>query len=188
MDQEKIGSLLKELRKEKGLTQEELAEHFGVSNRTISRWETGSNMPDLSLLVEIADFYDVDIREIIDGERKSEKMNEEMKNTLLKAADYAEEEKGILLRRVRNVSILGIITLMFGVLIGNNASDLPVTSFLCGIMFGITWGALIVTILFTTGILEKMRKAGNKRTKILIMAVSIAVALIGFILAIVESL
>ena len=50
MDQKKIGQFIKELRKEKGITQEKLAETFNVSVRTISRWETGSNMPDISLL------------------------------------------------------------------------------------------------------------------------------------------
>ena len=95
MDQKKIGSLLKELRKEKGLTQEQLAEHFLVSARSVSRWENGINMPELSLLVELADFYDVDIREIIDGERKSEIMNSEEKETLKLVADYAENEKSL---------------------------------------------------------------------------------------------
>ena len=61
MDQIKIGAFLKTLRKEKNLTQEQLAEHMGVSGRTVSRWETGNNMPDISLLVEIAEFYDVSI-------------------------------------------------------------------------------------------------------------------------------
>ena len=56
MDQKKIGAFLKALRQEKEMTQEQLAEQLGVSNRTISRWETGSNMPDISLLVEIAEF------------------------------------------------------------------------------------------------------------------------------------
>ena len=74
MDQRKIGSFLKELRKEKGLTQEQLAEKMNVSGRTVSRWETGSNMPDLDILIELSDLYDVDIRELLDGERKSEKM------------------------------------------------------------------------------------------------------------------
>ena len=68
-DQQKIGAFLKELRKEKNLTQEKLAEKLNVTSRTVSRWETGVNLPDLSLLVELADFYGVDIREIIDGER-----------------------------------------------------------------------------------------------------------------------
>lgn len=53
MNQEKIGKFLKELRKQKGLTQEQIAEKFNVSNRTISRWENGNNMPDSDVLIEI---------------------------------------------------------------------------------------------------------------------------------------
>ena len=88
MNQQKIGAFLKELRKEKGITQEQAAEHFGVAGRTISRWETGSNMPDFSLLIEISRFYDVEVGEIIDGERKSENLNHEMRETLEKVVDY----------------------------------------------------------------------------------------------------
>ena len=90
MDQQKVGSFLKELRKEKDITQEQLAEQLNVSGRTVSRWETGNNMPDISILVELADFYDVSIPEIIDGERKSETMNKEVKETALKLSEYAE--------------------------------------------------------------------------------------------------
>ena len=61
MNLEKTGSMLKDLRKEKGMTQEQLGEKFGVSRRTVSRWETGSNMPDLDVLVELSDSYDGDI-------------------------------------------------------------------------------------------------------------------------------
>ena len=88
MDQKKIGLFLKELRKEKGITQEAFAEMLNISGRTVSRWETGNNLPDISLLVSIADFYEVDVREIIEGERKSE-MNEEIKDVANKMADYA---------------------------------------------------------------------------------------------------
>jgi transcriptional regulator with XRE-family HTH domain len=81
MDQRKIGSFLKELRQSKGITQEQLAEQLNVSNRSVSRWETGNNLPDLSLLITLADFYDIEVGEIIDGKRKSENMNEEIKDT-----------------------------------------------------------------------------------------------------------
>lgn len=89
MDTKKIGAFLKQCRKEKNLTQEQLAEKFGVSERTVSRWETGSNMPDLSILVELADYYDIEIKELLDGERSST-MNKEMKETLNKVADYED--------------------------------------------------------------------------------------------------
>ena len=69
MDTKKIGAFLKQCRKEKNLTQEQLAEKFGVSARTVSRWETGTNLPDLSILVELAEYYDVEMRELLDGER-----------------------------------------------------------------------------------------------------------------------
>ncbi|MBQ8967357.1 helix-turn-helix transcriptional regulator [Ruminococcus sp.] len=93
MDQVKTGRFLRELRKERGMTQEQLAEKFGVTARTVSRWENGNNMPDISLLIELADHYDVDIRQLIDGERKSESMDTELKETLVKVAEYTEEEK-----------------------------------------------------------------------------------------------
>ncbi len=88
-----IGAFLKQLRNDKGITQEQLAEILGVSGRTVSRWETGTNLPDLSILVEISEYYDVEIKEILNGERKSENMDSELKEILLKVADYNELEK-----------------------------------------------------------------------------------------------
>ena len=87
MDQKIIGSFLKELRKEKGLTQQQVADYFNVSDRTISRWENGKNMPDISLLTEISDFYNVDVRELLDGKR-SEKQEKNVKDTLLHVSEY----------------------------------------------------------------------------------------------------
>ena len=93
MDQIKIGALLRELRKEKNLSQEQLAEQFNVSSRSVSRWENGNTMPDISLLIELADFYDIEIRELLSGERKRETMNKDMKETLVMVADYTNAEK-----------------------------------------------------------------------------------------------
>ncbi|MDY2855520.1 MAG: helix-turn-helix transcriptional regulator [Oscillospiraceae bacterium] len=190
MDQKKIGSFLKNLRKGKGLTQEQLAEQFNVSARTISRWETGSNMPDLSLLVELADFYDVDIREIIDGERKGEIMNMEEKETLTKVADYADNEKNVLLKRLRIFSIIGLCSLVGGLImlaVGEN-DNLPVYDYIMGIMFGLAGGALITTIFYSTGILTAVRKneSAKRLSKIIAtIAATIAIA-IGVIMLIVS--
>ena len=93
IDQIKIGKFLRELRKEQEKTQEEIAEICGVSSRSVSRWENGNTLPDLGILVELADYYGVDVREIIDGERKSENMEKETKETLLKIADYVDKQK-----------------------------------------------------------------------------------------------
>ena len=100
MDQIKIGAFLRELRKEKNLSQEQLAERFGVSSRSVSRWENGNTMPDISIMIELADYYEVDLRELLSGERKSENMNNELKETLTMVADYTEEDKNKILNKV----------------------------------------------------------------------------------------
>lgn len=112
MDQKKIGMFLKELRKEKELTQEELAERFRVSNRTISRWETGTNLPDISLLVEIAEFFDVSIPEIINGERKEMNMTQETVETAAKMAEYSGNEM-----KVGKKTTAGYLLMGFGIFI-----------------------------------------------------------------------
>ena len=118
IDQIKIGGFLRELRKEKELTQEQLAEKFGVSSRSVSRWENGNTMPELGILVELADYYEVDIKEIIDGERKSEIMKKEEKETLRKVADYAEAEKKLVVKRRCIVTFVGTLMFALSIMIG----------------------------------------------------------------------
>lgn len=118
IDQIKIGGFLRELRKEKELTQEQLAEKLGVSSRSVSRWENGIIMPELGILVELADYYEVDIKEIIDGERKSEIMKKEEKETLRKVADYAEAEKKLVVKRRCIVTFVGTLMFALSIMIG----------------------------------------------------------------------
>ena len=189
MDQKKTGSFLRELRKEKQLTQEQLAERFGVTSRSVSRWETGSNMPDLSILVELADFYDVDIRDIIDGERKGEDMNKEEKERLQLVADYAETEKNTLLMRLRIISIVGLVSLIAGLvmMVISRDNNLPVYDYLMGTLMGVAIGALLVAVFYSTGVLENMRK--RKRTLMKVLLVISVIFLLGtFIAAIIASL
>ena len=106
MDLVKIGNILRELRKEKGLTQEQLAEQLHVGRRTVSRWETGRNMPDLDVLIELSDRYEVSLREILSGERQSQPPEQELEETVLQAADYSKEGKDQSLRRLRRKTVL----------------------------------------------------------------------------------
>lgn len=118
IDQIKIGTFLRQLRKESGLTQEELAEKFGVSSRSVSRWENGSTMPELGILVDLADFYHIDIKELIDGERKSETMDRESKEVLKSVADYAEQEKKLAVRRKCIVTFVATVSFVLFIFIG----------------------------------------------------------------------
>ena len=74
MEQEKIGKFIKEKRKENGLTQEKLAEKLGVSGRSVSKWENGICMPDMSLYKEICNILNISLVEFISGEAKAEKI------------------------------------------------------------------------------------------------------------------
>ena len=109
MDQQKVGQFLKELRSKKSLTQEQLAGMLGVSNRSISRWENGVTMPDFDMLIQMAKFYDVEIEEILNGERKGENMDKQTEETLLKIADYNNAEKEFFTKRLHYVCIVGLV-------------------------------------------------------------------------------
>ncbi len=175
MDQKKIGLFLRELRNEKNLSQEQLAEEFGVSSRSISRWENGNTMPDISIIIELADFYDVDVREIIRGERKSENMDKELKDTLVTVADYTNNENGKIMQSAVNMAIITsvlfeIITLIifyFYSLSDNLLLNLAaiVTS------FGVLYSGLSVLRLFEIN--EKISKKSHKVLGIILVCVAL---------------
>ena len=162
MNQQKIGSFLRELRREKGLTQEQTAEQFGVARRTVSRWETGSNLPDLDILVEMTDFYAVDLRELLDGERKENKMDRELEETVRKVADYSNAEKAKMTKILLAYLVLGLAALL-----GNEVMDLLDIgrTFWAGLANGATFGlaliALVFAILYATGKLGKFLSLGK---------------------------
>ena len=166
MDQRKIGSFLKKLRNEKGLTQEQIAEKFNVSRRTVTRWETGANMPDLGILVEVADFYDVDLRELFDGERKSERMDKELEQTVKQAAEYSNMEKSKAAKVVLVYLVIGTLSL-----IGNQAlmlldiSGTFWTGFAKGATAGMALCSLIFAFLYVTGRLTKLAEAKKRLLK-----------------------
>ncbi|MBY0758913.1 MULTISPECIES: helix-turn-helix domain-containing protein [Sellimonas] len=169
MDQKKVGQFLKTLRKEKNITQEVLAETLNVSSRTVSRWETGSNMPDISLLVGLSEFYQVSIPEIIDGERKSEEMNQETKNTAIKMAEYSKNELGIEKRKM-----ISAVFMIFGVFIIISALAIfPNES---------SWGsiyAIIGGVVLTIGIYLTIKSVLIKRSLRILSVVGCVIVLFG---------
>ena len=157
MDIVKIGHFLQILRKEKGLTQEQLAEKIGVTRRTVSRWETGNNMPDLDILIELSDFYAVDLREILNGERKSEHMDKEVKDTVLRVVEYSNEEKLRSAKIVRVYFVLGIIALIINTVMTLMEIDGTLwAGFLRGATLALTFLSMILGIFYTTGRMEKL--------------------------------
>lgn len=170
MNQVKIGSFLKELRKEKNLTQENLAEQLNVSNRTISRWETGSNMPDIGMLVEIAEFYDVSIPEIINGERKSENMNQETRATAVAMAEYSRNEV-----KTGKQKVIGYLMSIFGIFIIASALAIFPNNSSWGSIYSV-FGSIILII----GGYIIIKPIVVKRSLRILSVVGCAVLLFGF--------
>ncbi len=188
MDQKKIGSFLKELRKEKGITQEQFAEVLGVSGRTVSRWETGNNMPDISLLINIAEYFDVSIPDIINGERKSENMNEEIREVAETMSHYATTEKETIIKNIRTHSIFGTVAIAVCMILDltNAVSASKVFELINVYAETLVYVAMVMILLYTTGLLTKTRKYHEKLNDIpkgvlMIIAVVVAFAIAAII-------
>jgi len=153
MDTKKIGAFLKQCRKEKNLTQEQLAEKFEVSARAVSRWETGINMPDLSILVQLAKYYDVEIRELLDGER-SQTMNKEMKETLDKVAVYEEWVKQKALK-AGNVAFASMFVISVLAIIIQMLLTVDIRLILGETVAALVGGILYASIMVHNGIWDK---------------------------------
>ena len=93
MNQEKIGKFISKLRKEKNMTQEQLAEKLGVSNKSISRWENGTTMPDLSLMKPLCKELGITINELISGEKIDKKeYQDKLEENIFNTIDYSNNK------------------------------------------------------------------------------------------------
>ncbi len=163
MDQQKIGRFLKSLRREKGLTQEALAERLGVTGRSVSRWENASSLPELSLLMELADFYGVELREILDGERMQKNMDKKIEETARKVADYSDWEKDRLRQRIH--LLFAFAVLCFLVYMGLELfglADAGKTEIAANLALGFVFGMVLVGTLFTSRLYPAIRRWKKK--------------------------
>ena len=116
MNQEKIGKFIAECRKHKNMTQSELAEKLGVTDKSIGNWENGRNMPDLSLFKPLCAELDITINELLSGERiKKEKYQERFEENIINTIDYSTKKINI------SNNTLGIALIVLGILISITA-------------------------------------------------------------------
>ena len=111
MDQAKIGKFIAKLRKEKNMTQNELAKSLEITDRAISKWENGRGMPDLSLLTPLCEILGVSINELLSGERLDKKdYQEKLEENFINTIDYIDK------RNLKSDTIKSIIWLVIGII------------------------------------------------------------------------
>lgn len=113
MDMQKIGSFLAELRKEKNLTQDELGAQIGVTNKTISRWETGNYLPPVEMLQTLGDTFGVSINEILNGERISDGNYKDISEQNIKSALTKSDSVIAKHRKIMNWVIAVVVAALY---------------------------------------------------------------------------
>ena len=120
MDQIKIGKFIAERRKDEGLTQLELADKLHVTDRAVSKWETGKSLPDSSIMLELCEILKISVTELLNGERiEMENYNKKTDEELLDLVKQKNQADKMLLRVECVIGILSIIVLLVPILIGS---------------------------------------------------------------------
>ena len=164
MNQRKIGNFIAQCRKEKKMTQQQLAEKLNVSNRTVSNWENGRNMPDLALFQPLCTELEISINELLSGEKlTNHNYQEQSEKNILDTINYSN-------RKILKYSkIIYLLLIIFGLFIVISAITIfPSES---------SWGSIYSTIgitLFIIGIGLNFRHLGLWKQSLLLIITTIS--------------
>lgn len=159
MNQEKIGKFIAKCRKDKKMTQSELAEKLGVTDKSIGNWENGRNMPDLSLFKPLCDELGITINDLMSGEKiNKDKYQEKFEENIVNTIDYSTKK----VKKYNNV--IGLILVIFGLFISMSAIMIfPSES---------SWGSIYSvfgTIIFIIGLAKLTRHIKYYKRLLLIL-------------------
>ena len=144
MNQTAIGNYIAKKRREKNLTQEQLAEKLGVSNKTISKWENGKCMPDYGIIEQLCEELSVTLSELMDGEDAADDSvrvyDDEQILDLLRRTQELERQKGILYGVI--LVVLGIASNALSATVGGS----DVRDFISGILMGLSVAEILAGI------------------------------------------
>lgn len=165
MDVKKIGEFIAYNRKNKGLTQEQLGEKLGVTNKTISRWENGNYMPDLSLLKPLSEELGITLNELLSGEKiEKENIVETTEKSLINTIDYTKQKMDHEHKKISVLLMVAGIVLSFVAL-----TKFDTESNLCSIC------TLLGIIIFDIGIYREIKK--TKTWKKVMICISLFIGL-----------
>lgn len=173
MDQISIGKFIQELRKEKNMTQEELAQKLGVTDKSISRWENGKTMPDISLFNLLADELNCTVPELLNGRKMTKEELLDMRDTINNLIEYEFNKQVKDNKNFNKYNLIGSITLILA-LLHNSFGYLDfiftpnIVEFVQGSLFGISICANMISLYnrnHNTTLCEKKKKLIKKANK-----------------------
>ncbi len=137
MNQEKIGKFIAECRKLKKLTQSDLAEKLGVTNKSISNWENGRNMPDLSLFKPLCELLDISINDLISGEEVTkDKYQKKLEENIINTIDYTNKKVS------EKNNLIGFILIITGIMMAITAMTIFPSESSWGSIYSIIGGII----------------------------------------------
>lgn len=152
MDQIKIGKFIASCRKEQGMTQAALAEKLGISDRAVSKWETGKSMPDSGIMLELCDFLKINVNELLSGERiMAESYDKRAEENLLAMKREIEEKNRQMLKTEYWIVLPAVLAGLVMVFV---ASFVVMPAWLRGTLI-VFAAALIVTVAFVAVEIEQ---------------------------------
>ncbi len=158
MDENRMGQFIAELRKEKKMTQKDLATQLNITDKAISKWERGLSYPDITLLTSIADILGVTTSELLNGQRSETTASKDIEKTIDNALSYAEKSA-----KRKIVSFQNVLTISFSILL---LAGIIVCSVCDAAISGaFTWSLYPITsILFLWLVFVPLIKYGSKGT------------------------
>jgi len=153
MDQVKIGKFIAECRKKENLTQMQLAEKLNITDRAVSKWETGKAMPDSSVMLELCDALKITVNDLLRGEVVTmDNYNKELENNLLEMVKQKEEADKRLLKLEIVMGIIAVLPLIAAVVIAN---IVPMEEWKGGLLVGLSLLPLLIATPFALKIEQK---------------------------------
>lgn len=153
MDQVKIGKFIAECRKKENLTQMQLAEKLNITDRAVSKWETGKAMPDSSIMLELCDALKITVNDLLSGEVVTmDNYNKELENNLLEMIKQKEEADKRLLKSEIVMGIIAVLPLIAAVVIAN---IVPMEEWKGGLLVGLSLLPLLIATPFALKIEQK---------------------------------